>query len=342
LLSEEEAETQRGKLDATKAFLEALQAYTTPGKLKNLRQDVQEVRQQSAGLHALQEIETLQSLAADLGGVASYLSIAEAVLPAGHEWIEKAHAAREDTLAEIGDPVKRIATGFRSQTGRRLTDLRKTYLATYIALHAKARLGVNDDKRKTKLVGDERLKLLQKLSTVDLMPRAQLTDFQNRVADLRSCFELTEKDLEASPVCPHCGFKPAAETISAPAAKQLEALDDELDDILANWTRVLLENLEDPTTVEALNLLKPEGRKPIEGFVKKRKLPEDVDQEFVLAMQEALSGLTRVSVRIEDLRSALLAGGSPATPTELRKRFEDYVEELTRGKESGKVRIVLE
>ncbi len=42
------------------------------------------------------------------------------------------------------------------------------------------------------------------------------------------------------------------------------------------------------------------------------------------------------------LRDALLTGGSPATPAEMRKRFEEYLEKLTKGKEPGKVRIVLE
>ena len=37
-----------------------------------------------------------------------------------------------------------------------------------------------------------------------------------------------------------------------------------------------------------------------------------------------------------------LSGGSPVTPAEMRKRFEEYLDQLTKGKEPGKVRIVLE
>jgi hypothetical protein len=59
-------------------------------------------------------------------------------------------------------------------------------------------------------------------------------------------------------------------------------------------------------------------------------------------LQEVLSGLTKVSVKIADLREALLSGGSPVTPVEMRKRFEEYLDGLTKGKEPGKVRIVLE
>jgi len=39
---------------------------------------------------------------------------------------------------------------------------------------------------------------------------------------------------------------------------------------------------------------------------------------------------------------ALLKSGSPATPAEMKKRFEEYLDELTKGHEPGKVRIVLE
>jgi len=34
--------------------------------------------------------------------------------------------------------------------------------------------------------------------------------------------------------------------------------------------------------------------------------------------------------------------GSPATPAEMRKRFEEYLDQLTKGKEPQKVRIILE
>jgi hypothetical protein len=33
---------------------------------------------------------------------------------------------------------------------------------------------------------------------------------------------------------------------------------------------------------------------------------------------------------------------SPATPAEMRKRFDEYLDQLTKGKEPGKVRIILD
>ena len=80
----------------------------------------------------MEEIESLQELVADLGSTASYLSTAEAVLPTGHEWIDKMKAARDEVLGQIGDPAKRSAAAFRQQTQRKLADLKKAYLLAYL------------------------------------------------------------------------------------------------------------------------------------------------------------------------------------------------------------------
>ncbi len=175
------------------------------------------------------------------------------------------------------------------------------------------------------------------------MPRQHLTDFQNRLAGLKSCFALTEQELECIARLPALQLQAGGGAgYGVPRRRMLDSLDDELDKLVENWTQTLLTNLEDPTTKGNLSLLKPEPRKLVDGFMKKRALPDDLDQDFIHALKEVLSGLTKVSVKTEDLRAALLAGGSPATPAEMKKRFEEYLDELTKGKEPGKVRIVLE
>ena len=203
-------------------------------------------------------------------------------------------------------------------------------------------MGVNDDKRKIELMSDERLKVLQKLSIIELMPRQHLTDFQDRLAGLESCFILTEQEMDTTPVCPHCGFKPSAEPAPDPVETVLDDLDDELDNLVDNWTQTLLTNLGDPTTKANLDLLQPEPKKLVNGFIEKQALPDELDQDFIHALGEVLSGLQKVPVKTANLRAALLSGGSPVTPVEMKKRFEDYLDELTKGKEPDKVRIVLE
>ena len=80
----------------------------------------------------------------------------------------------------------------------------------------------------------------------------------------------------------------------------------------------------------------------MEAFVKSGELPETLAQDFIQGLQEALSGLAKVVLKMDDLKVALSEGGSPATPAEIKKRLEDYLATLTKGKDANKVRIVLE
>ena len=173
------------------------------------------------------------------------------------------------------------------------------------------------------------------------MPRQHLTDFQNRLAELKSCFALTELELRASPVCPHCGYKLGAEPHSAPSGRVLDDLDHELDKHVAKLEPNAADQSGGPDHPGNLNLLQPKPRKLVNGFIEKRELPDPLDQNFHPCSERGAFRSPEVLVKTDDLRAALLSGGSPATPAEMKKRFEEYLDELTRGKEPGKVRIVL-
>ena len=264
------------------------------------------------------------------------------MLPAEHDWVDRMKAARQDVL----DALKQADLGTlatQSQgIGVKLQTLKKDYIVAYIGLHTKARLGVNDDKRKAALLNDPRLQCLLKLAGIDLMPRQQLIDFQNRLAELKSCFALTEQDLGSKPVCPHCDFRQSVEIGVVAGSQMIDKMDTQLDALVSAWTTNILSNLEDPITQAKMDLLKIDDREPLETFLKSRELPMLLDSNFVHALKEVLSGLIKVTVKAQELQTALQVTDGPATPAEMKKRFEDYIDRLTKGKDPAKVRIVLE
>ena len=103
-----------------------------------------------------------------------------------------------------------------------------------------------------------------------------------------------------------------------PAANVLKQLDDELERLLENWIQTLVENLEDPIIQSNFELLKDTSRKIISGFSNTERCRILVTPEFIAAVQEALSGLEKITVTSEEIKQALLQGGSPATPEDLR------------------------
>ena len=334
---------RRAALAEAKDFVESLQPFSSPGKLKNFRHGADDVARRQPGLTALREVEELVGLLRDLDGAAAWLATAAAVLPPDDGQAAEMRQARDDLRARLRDPAQRAAAGFRPQALHRLEALKTAYVRAYVDLHTRARLGVDADRRKARLLADPRLKALDALAAVDLLPRGLLADLRERLGGLTSCFALTEDDLAAAPVCPHCGFRPAAEPPAGPPAdRTLGAIDDEVDALLAAWTATLLTNLDDQATRERLALLQPAQRALVQAFLDSRTLPDPPDAAFVGAVAEALSGLARVTVTTDGLRAALAAGGSPATVAEMKRRFADHLDALTKGQDAEKVRIVLE
>lgn len=340
LLREEEIRDWRTKLDALKAFSESLAPYNTVGKLKNLRVGSDDISSQNKNLEVLQAVEGMLELVAELGTTASYLSQAEMILTADHAWVVQAQDARKKVLEKLsGDGASQHAAEYR-QT---LAKLKKDYISAYVGQHSKARLGGTEENTKSALRKDPRLIAMRALAGISLMPTSQLTTFEEKLDKLKSCASLLESDLSASPVCPHCGFRPANEQGDLlPAANVLKQMDDELDRLIDGWRQTLLDNLDDPIIQENFDLLKPAARGIVNGFISLKSLPEPVTPEFVAAVQEALSGLEKINVSGEEITQALLRGGSPATPEDLRKRFEAFLNDRCKGKDTIKLRFVVE
>lgn len=308
-----------------------------PGQTALREEDIEGQKQH---LEILTAVERLLALVVELGGTASYLSHAEMVLPVEHPWVKQAEAARKTLQGKLSqDRAAAHAAKYR-QT---LNQLKKDYLTAYIASHSKARLGVAEDMSRNRLRKDDRLLALRVLAGVSLMPTSQLTAFEEALNGLKSCSSLDEPTLVTAPVCPHCQFRPSAEQLELiPAANRLHQLDDDLDALLANWRETLLENLEDPFTQDSLGLLPPASRKRIDAFLTSRTLPDPMTTEFANAVQEALSGLEKIAVKGDEIKQALLQGGSPATPDDLRKRFDSFMNERCKGKDATKLRFVIE
>ena len=89
-------------------------------------------------------------------------------------------------------------------------------------------------------------------------------------------------------------------------------------------------------------LSNPDGKKAVKQFIDDRELPKPVGPTLVKALQEVLSGLEKVVLTQGTLHDALISGGLPCTMTELKERFERYLADLTKGKNTSKVRIVVE
>ena len=199
----------------------------------------------------------------------------------------------------------------------------------------------SQDREKKELLQDYRLKHLRRLATVNSINSVQLTEFERQLDKLKTGAALTEKDLENDPKSAD-GFWPSMEDTSVSAQTRLDNLKASVDQIHKSWTKSLLNDLADPVIQSHFELLKTPQKKMLRDFMQAKELPDEISQEFLTALQSALSGLAKLSVRLDDLRKVLFPDGSPATPAEFKQRFGEYLDQILKGRDASKVRLVIE
>jgi hypothetical protein len=225
-----------------------------------------------------------------------------------------------------------------------LNQLKKDYITAYIASHSKARLGVAEDKTRNALRKDDRLLALRVLAGVSLMPTSQLTAFEESLNGLKSCSSLDEPTLMTAAVCPHCQFRPSAEQLELiPAANRLHKLDDDLDQLVANWQQTLLENLEDPFTQDSLGLLPPaiqEADRRLPDLTQAAG-PDDHRVRQRGARSAVGAGEDRLSRAKRSSRRCCKAARPPHRTT-CASASTRFMNDRCKGKDSTKLRFVIE
>ena len=174
------------------------------------------------------------------------------------------------------------------------------------------------------------------------MPKQQVNDILEKLVSLKTCFNLTEQNLQADPICPHCRFNPAVESGTASASHILSQIDQMLDGTIASWTEMLIQNLQDEHTQETIALLSEQDGALLDEFVKSKELPDKVDDNFVKILKEVLAGLIKVTINMGEIRRVISKAGGSITPAELKRVLDQYIDSLTQGKNPQRVRIVLE
>lgn len=328
-------------IEKAKEFLESLQAYKTPGQIKNFRYSAEEVKAFEPVFATLREVAGLKAFADELSEYTAYLTSAEAALPDAHPWSARCKEAKRKLRDDVMDPANRGSAAFRKKALESMKALKASYITAYLELYRRARLDTKQDKRKAELLSDFRMEHLRQLAGIPSINRSQLIEIQEEFGRLRTGETLTPADLEINATCGE--FFPAMERSPEISAEQrLANLEMKLGQTYDTWVNALLTDLDDPVVEEHLALLKPAERKLVDAFRADKELPDPLPPKLVTALQQALSGLTRVPLVPAKLFTTLFPGGAPATVDEVKERFTAFADELTKGQDRSKVRLVLE
>jgi len=320
-----------------KEFLEELSRFNTIGKLRNLRLTLLQVtealdpgeRGASSDRKVLERSEKLLDLVSQLQPLTTYLAEAQANLAAGHPWSEHAAAARQMLL----DDVRRLGGGEDGPSVpalvRELERLKADYVTAYAGLHRELVLDPQADDRRQRLYDDLRLRALNVLAGIELLPVAELEGWKGAVAGLQSCRGFHEGAIADTPTCPFCHLRPVQRGGDFQADAALDQLDARLDDLLTRWRQALRANLSSETAQRSLEAMSSAERQPIRAFLDQTDDDSSVPPGFVSAATQALRGIHALALPVDELLEAL------------KRRFAEFVRQRMRGHDSRNTRLTL-
>lgn len=334
----ERADERDARLERAQKLLENLRARDSVGKMNKLDVGMEAIEAARTGFEELNWVEAALAAHAHLGPDVAYLREAAEVFGPDHPLSRAARAFREEVLRlfRSEDPPDAKAVADARAAG---VDLRRRFAEEAARAHARDCLDGAGDERKRQVLEGAPWAELTRLASVGLLPQGAFASIQNRLASLRTCKTFDERKLADSVICPDCGYRPRPAT--GPTAKALlEGVEAELRKLRDEWVRTLLDALREPDVQEQVALLPAPAREAVSAFVSSGELPDPVTDDFVRALNQVFERFEVRRVRPDEVWGALFPERVPATPQEVRERFERFVGALSAGVPEERVRIV--
>lgn len=332
------------QLTDLKEFLERLAQFNTPARFKNIQFTTTAIEQHVKTINTIHTLRQTIDTTNSLSQIVAWLIAADNNMPPNHPWRTEYSRTRDhvvDTITQLPQSGQ-ISNSTTQQLIVKLQQLKKSYIDEYCTLHNQQRLNGADIQRKQQLLNDHRYIQLNTLASIEMLPRQQLNEFQNTLSAIKECQFLSERELELTPVCPNCQFRPIVEPIQVGLRHRLSQLDTQLDTMLTQWITTLSDNLDDPTCRTNIALLTATQQKLITDFIATHTLPNTDIKVFAATVNEVFRGFTAKRISLPDLYRMLRLADGAVTPAELKRRLDAWVDELIAGKDPDRVRIIID
>jgi len=251
--------------------------------------------------------------------------------------------AAKDEYLDIRDSIrdgKNSSSDIERIIGNKLSAIKKEYIDYYFDKHNKCRLGANDQDKKAKLINSIVLSSLKKLTNINaIFSSAKLTSIENDLAGLKTCFDLTTREMENNYICPHCSFRPDDRNNIITDGK-LDDLEYRLDELHSQWTEILFNTVSDPLTLQNKEFLKPRQQKMVDNLLDTKELPEIIDTFFTDTINTLISEIDKVEISADVMINEMSRLG-PREVEEFKRQLIAYIDEQVKGKDTSKLRIIL-
>lgn len=312
--------------------------FNTPAKLNNFSLSMEQVDTLGDQIAQMMKIPQFLDFKSGCADIVSYIANIE-YIDLGEAFKAELDAAKAG-FRSIRDSIMDGVSGEAAaqKVDAVLSKIKAKYIDIYFENHKKKRLDITDAQRRGKIQEGRALASLRKLRSIEILSAAKLTDIETEMSGIKVCYELTPEELKSTHICPHCRYHLDDKVKNVYGV--LDNLEIRIDDLLAEWTKTLLDTISDPIVASQKKFLSAEQQQAIDEFIASSTLPKRVDDFFVKAINALLKGFEPVVIDTDDLM-AKLEQMPPMDESSFKAKVSELISSYTQGKDAGKLRIVV-
>lgn len=330
IITPEQAKNYRNDFVAFAGFCDKLANYTSEAKIKNFPYSSDDLNKM---LPIKKEVESLKKLLTELEDLSKDISYLQQCKQYVTDQVFKEEITT--TLNSISNEVSSGDETVIASYKQKLSTLKDRYADWYLELYLKHRISESEHTKKIALLDSEEKSVCDILKEADFLSTGQYHLWQTKVNKLQPADTTVNKELILT--APYQDFNPAeyegAEVLSV---KQLTL---RLEEILGQWVETLRDTLDDPMVKSKWSLLDDSTQKLLNDFkTGTTELAKENAIRIRTAIMDLYKGLEKIELRQEDLKATF---SKPLTPDEAVEAFRAYVDQVSKGKEREKIRIIL-
>lgn len=330
IISTDDAAKCRRNFAAFSGFCDKLSNNTSEAKIKNFSFSVDELNKILLTKIEVEEIENKLAEVALLQIEISYLQQCKQYIIDTKFKDEITNAINQlSTVLSTGDSAKLSA--YKTQ----LNNYKEQYAEWYLKLFLKHRISESDNTQKQAMLDSENKSICDILKEADFLSTGQYAQWVEKVNKLLPADNRVNKSLIL--IAPYQDFNPIDfEGTQLLSIKQLKT---ELNNLVQQWIITLKDTLDDPMVKKKIDLLDQHIQTLLTKFkADEIKLGKDNALSIRNAIMDLHKGLEKVEVSIEGMKTTF---NKPLTPDEAIDAFRLYIDQVAKGKERDKVRIIL-
>lgn len=330
LISENEASEYRRSFTAFSGFCDKLANYTSEARMKNFQFSVDDINRILEAKPLIEKVENQLTEINHFNEDISYLQQC------------KQYITDAEFKEEITNEINQLATVLSANNNKtieeykaRLSQLKNRYADWYLKLYLKYRISEADNTQKQALLDSEEKAICDILKEADFLSSGQYHQWLSKLSKLQPADGSVNKDLILT--APYQDFNPIdfedSNIVSVQACKK------ELTELFGNWQQTLKDTLEDPMVKKNMSLLDPTQAKLLKDFESDTiKLQKDNALVIRNAIMSLHKGLEKIELSLDGMKATF---NKPLTPDEAVEAFKAYVDNISKGKERDKIRIIL-